>query len=63
MPDFITENMSELFSFLAGLAGGSFLTLQFTRHRVRGGGSVYDQSRSKAGGDIVGRDKTSNSPR
>lgn len=62
MGDFLGAHASEILSFLIGLAGGgtagSFITLRFTRqNRVTRGGSIIDQSRASAGGDIVGRDK------
>jgi hypothetical protein len=62
MPEILTQYSSEIWSFLGGLfgggIGGSFLTLRYTRqNRVSGSGSVVDQSRSKAGGDIIGGSK------
>lgn len=57
--DIISKYASELLSFVAGLAGGSLLTLRFTRTtRLDRGSSNINQSRAKAGGDVVGRDKT-----
>jgi hypothetical protein len=52
----------DFWNFLGGLIagglGGALLTLKFTRsNRVIGSGNAVDQSRSSAGGDIVGRDK------
>lgn len=52
------EYLSEIISFLVGFAGGSFLTLTFTKKQVKGGGMIVDQQSSKAGGDIVGGNKT-----
>lgn len=54
----------DLWNFLGGLVagglGGVMLTLKFSRsNRVIGSGNAVDQSRSTAGGDIVGRDKNS----
>jgi hypothetical protein len=61
--EFFSHYASLIGSFIAGLIGGgtigSLLTLRITgRNRLSGKGSVVDQSRSKAGGDIVGKDKT-----
>lgn len=43
---------------LAGAIGGALLTLQFTKNvRADRKGTATDQSRARAGGDIVGRDK------
>lgn len=52
----------ELWSFLggliSGLLGGSLLTLHFTKTmRADRKGNTVDQSRARARGDIVGRDK------
>ncbi len=52
----------DLWNFIGGLVaggiGGALLTLKFTKNqRTNGSGMTVDQSRSKAGGDIVGRDK------
>jgi len=56
--DTIAKYGSEILSFLAGLAGGSLLTLKFTRKtHVDREGSNVDQSGASAGGDLVGRDK------
>lgn len=52
------EYVSEIISFLVGLVGGSFLTLTFTKKQVKGAGKFVDQQSAKAGGDIVGGDKT-----
>ena len=57
------ENFNfDLWNFLGGLIaggiGGSILTLNLTKsQRANGSGTTSDQSNSKAGGDIVGRDK------
>jgi hypothetical protein len=61
VPEILTQ-YSEIWSFLGGLIsggiGGSLLTLRYTRqNRVTGRGSIVDQSRSKAAGDIVGGSK------
>lgn len=48
-------------SFLGGLLSGIAITLVSIRitkqQSVRGSGTVVDQSRAQASGDIVGRDK------
>jgi len=55
---FLSAHLSELISLVAGLFGGSLLTLTFKRqHRADRHGSVVDQSGAHAGGDVVGRDK------
>jgi hypothetical protein len=52
------EYLSEIISFVAGLIGGSLITLKFKRgHVAQGGGSVVDQRNARATGDVVGRDK------
>jgi hypothetical protein len=61
--EFISQHASAIGSFIAGLIGGgavgSFLTLRITgRNHLSGKGSVVDQSQSRAGGDIVGGNKT-----
>lgn len=50
--------LSEIISFLVGLAGGSLLTLTFSKKQVKGRGKIVDQQSAKAGGDIVGGNKT-----
>jgi hypothetical protein len=52
----------DLWNFLggvfAGAIGGSLLTFHFTKNlRANSHGTATDQSGSRAGGDIVGRDK------
>ncbi len=59
MLDFVTQHSSQILSFLGGLVSGSLLTFQLTKNRATGTGSVVDQSRSRADGDIVGGNKTS----
>lgn len=46
---------------IAGGLGGAFLTLKITKRTLQttGTGTTVDQSGAKAGGDIVGRDKSS----
>jgi hypothetical protein len=56
--DTLAKYGSEILSFIAGLAGGSLLTLKLTRKtRVDREGSNVDQSGASARGDLVGRDK------
>ena len=56
--DIISKYVSEICSFVAGLAGGSLLTLRFTRKtKVGSKRSNGNQSGASAGGDLVGRDK------
>lgn len=55
------EILTHLASFLAGLIGGSLLTIKFNKksgHSASGDGNVVDQRNAKASGDIVGRDKS-----
>jgi len=53
------EYLSEIVSFVAGLIGGSLLTLKFTRKNTAAHGStITDQSNARADGDIVGGNKT-----
>ncbi len=55
----IESHLSEIISFLAGAAGGSFLTFRFTRKsRDNIRRDSVDQKNASAGGDIVGGDKT-----
>lgn len=63
MMEWVTAHWSQIASAIAGLIGGSLLTLtvQAVRNRNRiqvGRGSMVDQSGSRADGDIVGHDKT-----
>jgi len=51
--------LTEIVSFVLGTFAGSLLTLYVKNQRASGRSSVVDQSRSQAGGDIVGRDKIS----
>lgn len=62
MAQFYSQYASEVWSFIGGLIGGglggSFLTLRFSRtSRASGESVVADQRSTKAGGDVVGRDK------
>jgi len=56
--DFVMQYVSEIVSFIFGALGGAALTFTITRNSVRNGGSVVDQSKARAGGDIVGGNKT-----
>ena len=63
MSEFITNHASEVWSAIAGfLTGGtvaSLVTVKVVRSQQSGGnGTNVDQSRSRAGGDIVGGSKT-----
>ncbi len=63
MSEIFGEYSSEIWSFLGGLIGGgiggSLITLRFTRqNRATGRSSIVDQSGSKAGGDVVGGNKS-----
>ncbi len=57
------ENMAfDFWNFFGGLIaggiGGGILTFKFMKNqRTNGSGTTVDQSKSSAGGDIVGRDK------
>jgi hypothetical protein len=60
--EMLARYASEIWSFVAGLVGGgiggSLLTLRISRqNRASGGGSIVDQSKATAKGDIVGGDK------
>ena len=60
--EILAKYVAEIWSFIGGLAagavGGSLLTLRYTRTTSASGhGSIVDQSRTSAGGDVVGRDK------
>jgi hypothetical protein len=58
MIDVLNQHMSGILSFLAGCLAGSFITLKITRqNKASGNGSIVDQSKSRAGGDIVGGNK------
>lgn len=55
----VMDYVSEIISFLAGGIAGSLVTLSVRSLKATGRASIVDQSGSKAGGDIVGRDKIS----
>jgi hypothetical protein len=52
----IEQHISEIVSFLVGMGSGSLLTLRLTRKSRDS--NTSNQSGAKAGGDVVGRDKT-----
>jgi hypothetical protein len=63
MQDFLATHASEIWSAIIGcLTGGalgSLVTFKIVRsQQASGGGRNVDQSRSKAGGDIIGGNKT-----
>lgn len=47
----------DIVSFILGGLTGSLVTLHFKKQRASGQSNVVDQSKSRAGGDVVGRDK------
>jgi hypothetical protein len=61
--DWLSAHAAEVGSFIGrlitGAVGGSLITLNVSRqNRVKGSsGTITDQSRARAGGDVVGRDK------
>jgi hypothetical protein len=67
--DFLSNHLSEILSFLGGLVSGgtagSLITFRVTRQlRLSGSGRITYQSHARAGGDIVGGDKSpSRTPR
>lgn len=52
------EYFSEIVSFVVGLASGSLLTLTVSKKQARNGGKIVDQQSARAGGDIVGGNKS-----
>lgn len=58
--DALVEHLSEIVSFFFGALSGSLLTLYVKNQRASGRANTVDQSKSQAGGDIVGRDKIGN---
>lgn len=57
--EFVGQHFSELLSFLAGLLGGSVLTIGFYSYRSSVSNSKkVDQRGASAGGDVVGGSKT-----
>ena len=57
--DQVLNFASEIISFFVGAVGGSLVTIYFKNQRAKGRANIADQSKSTAGGDIVGRDKIS----
>lgn len=59
----IAENSETIAAFVGGLITGGgaswALTMRFNEQKAIIGKNAVDQSRARAGGDIVGRDKTS----
>lgn len=55
----MTAYISEIISFLLGGIAGSLLTVAINKKTAKSSGVLTDQSNSRAGGDIVGRDKRS----
>ena len=63
--EFLTAHFSEIVSLLIGLIGGGTIGSLITFKVIGGqsvsdGGSNVNQSGSKAGGDIIGGNKSSN---
>jgi hypothetical protein len=63
MNDFFAAHASEIWSAIVGcVAGGTFgslITIKVARsQQAKGNGRNVDQSRAKAGGDIVGGNKS-----
>lgn len=56
----LLQYWSQALSFLAGLAGGSLLTLKLSKSQTTSGagGRTVSQDGARAGGDIVGGDKS-----
>jgi hypothetical protein len=50
------QYLSEILSFVAGLVGGSLLTIKY--YGKRAGGKLIDQSGAKAQGDVIGGNKS-----
>lgn len=57
--DSVLNYVSEIISFVFGAFAGSLLTINIKNQRASGRANVVDQSKSRAGGDIIGRDKLS----
>ena len=55
--EMLVEHLSEIVSFLVGAAAGSLVSISWQSRKTAGKGMV-DQAGAKAGGDVVGRDKT-----
>lgn len=54
------EYLGEIFSFILGALGGSFITYKVTNKSMSGSGhaNVVDQAGAKAGRDVVGGNQT-----
>jgi len=55
---FFSDHWKEITAFVAAIVGGG-IVWRWRLHRQSGSSSYSDQRNSKAGGDIVGRDKIS----
>lgn len=55
--DLLTQNFSEILSFLGGLFAGGF-GMHFASNRQSGSSKRQDFRNASAGGDIVGGNKT-----
>ena len=54
----MAEYLYFILTFVAGMAGGSFLTVKITKSKtVKGNSSLVDQSKARAAGDIIGGNK------
>lgn len=62
--NFLTAHASEILSAVLGFLGGALvsipITVRITKGNMSGSSSKANLSGAKAGGDVVGRDKTSN---
>lgn len=59
MLELLSSYVSEILSGFAGMVLGSFITYNITRqNRASGSSRLVDQSDARAGGDIVGGNKT-----
>lgn len=55
--DFLDAHLSEILSFLAGLVAGGVSVRLFSNHQT-GSSRRQEISRNRAGGDIIGGNKT-----
>ena len=54
MVAFLSQHLSEILSFLAGLLGGSLITIRVQKtNSAKGNSTLIDQSRAQSGRDIV----------
>lgn len=62
--DFLSTHASEIISAVLGFVGGALvsipITVRVTKGNMSGSSSNANLSGTKAGGDVVGRDKISN---